>query len=81
MQNRGMITPNWQQYVLYLSARFGKHYNDPMVELVGLKQAGTITELHDQFDVIISRLQLQPEYALSCFLAALDDEISNISDI
>ncbi|XP_022023821.1 uncharacterized protein LOC110924092 [Helianthus annuus] len=66
---------SWVELVEALKVRFGKLFDDPMTELKNLKQTATVQEYHDKFDAIISRLQLQGEYALSCFLAWLEDEI------
>lgn len=78
MQNRNQVVPNWKQYVSDISSRFGAPYDDPMAELMELKQTGTVTEVHEQFDSILSRLQLPPQYALSCFMTALNEDISNM---
>nr|GEV47381.1 hypothetical protein [Tanacetum cinerariifolium] len=81
MKNRGEVSPTWDQYVEDLTSRFGEPYNDPIAELVELKQTGTIAEYHDLFDEIISRLQLAPAYVLSCFIAGLEEDIRNFFKI
>ncbi|GJV00143.1 retrotransposon-related protein [Tanacetum coccineum] len=78
MTNRNQVTPSWKQYVKDITSRFGAPYDDPMAELMELKQTGSVTEVHDQFDCILSRLQLPPKYAMSCFLSILNEEISNM---
>ncbi|GKF12366.1 retrotransposable element Tf2, partial [Tanacetum coccineum] len=69
------VTSSWKQYVKDITSRFGAPYDDPMAELMELKQTGSVTEVHDQFDCILSRLQLPPKYAMSCFLSILNEEI------
>nr|GEW94209.1 putative mitochondrial protein [Tanacetum cinerariifolium] len=78
MKNRGEVSPTLDQYVEDLTSRFGEPYNDPMAELVDLKQTGTVAEYHDLFDEIISRLQMAPAYVLSCFIAGLEEDIRNM---
>ncbi|KAM0057123.1 putative retrotransposon gag domain, aspartic peptidase domain superfamily [Helianthus debilis subsp. tardiflorus] len=65
----------WVELVEALKIRFGKLFDDPMTDLKNLKQISYVQEYHDKFDAIISRLQLPMEYALSCFMAGLEEEI------
>nr|GEY46300.1 hypothetical protein [Tanacetum cinerariifolium] len=62
-----------------ISSRFGAPYDDPMAELMELKQTGNVREVNEQFDSYLSRLQLPPQYALRCFMTALNEDISNIN--
>ena len=39
-----------------------------MVELMRLRQKGSVTEFHEQFDAIVSIVELVEEHQLSCFL-------------
>ncbi|KAJ0937126.1 putative retrotransposon gag domain-containing protein [Helianthus annuus] len=66
---------SWTELVEALKVRFGELFDDPMTDLKNLKQINSVQEYHDKFDAIISRLQLPIEYALSCFLAGLEEEI------
>ncbi|XP_022042420.1 uncharacterized protein LOC110945092 [Helianthus annuus] len=65
----------WVELVEALKVRFGKLFDDPMTDLKNLKQTTSVQEYHDKFDAIISRLQLPIEYALSCFMAGLEEKI------
>ncbi|KAG8363657.1 hypothetical protein BUALT_Bualt19G0045300 [Buddleja alternifolia] len=80
MYMKGRLTreiPNWEKYVRALNDRFGALiYDDPMSELVNLKQLGTIQQYLDRFDEIVNCLDLPDYYALSCFLGGLKSEIS-----
>ncbi|GJT18445.1 hypothetical protein Tco_0766680 [Tanacetum coccineum] len=58
------------------ASRFGAPYDDPMAELMELKQTGNVREVHEQFDSYLSRLQLPPQ---CCFMTALNEDI--IDDI
>ncbi|XP_074313878.1 uncharacterized protein LOC141649077 [Silene latifolia] len=66
----------WEEYQEAVKARFGDTHEDPMSELLGLKQKSSVQSYHDVFDVLISKLELQPDYALSCFLTGLDEKIA-----
>jgi len=55
--------------------RFGDICDDPMVELMRLRQKRSVGEYHEEFDVIITRLNLTQEYILSCFLGGLKKDI------
>ena len=44
----------WKAYVQELEKRFGDHSGqDPMVELLSLKQTGKVFEYHDKFEVLL----------------------------
>ncbi|KAG8391132.1 hypothetical protein BUALT_Bualt01G0156100 [Buddleja alternifolia] len=69
--------PNWEEYVKALNDHFGALiYDDPMADLVNLKQLGNIQQYLDRFDEIVNCLDLPNHYALSCFLGGLKSEIS-----
>nr|KYP45442.1 hypothetical protein KK1_033012 [Cajanus cajan] len=67
--------PNWTEYVKLLRIRFGNLCEDPMVELMNLRQRSTVTAYHEEFDAIINQLELSEEYVLSCFLGGLRHDI------
>jgi len=46
-----------------------------MVELIWLHHKHSVSEYHEEFDSIITRLNLLNEYALSCFLVGLKKEV------
>ena len=46
-----------------------------MVELMRLRQKGSVTEFHEQFDAIVSRVELTEEHQLSCFLGGLKQDV------
>ncbi|KAG8382201.1 hypothetical protein BUALT_Bualt05G0052100 [Buddleja alternifolia] len=55
--------PNWDEYIRALHERFGAFvYEDPMVELVNLKQTGTIQEYLDKFDELMNYVDLSEPY-------------------
>ncbi|KAG8380554.1 hypothetical protein BUALT_Bualt06G0027700 [Buddleja alternifolia] len=77
---KGRLTrevPNWEVYIRALNDRFGALvYDDPMSELVNLKQVGTVQHYLDKFDEIVNCMDSPDHYALSCFLGGLKVEIS-----
>ncbi|KAG8382858.1 hypothetical protein BUALT_Bualt05G0123000 [Buddleja alternifolia] len=69
--------PNLKEYVRALSDRFEVMlYEDPMAELMNLKQIGSIKEYLDKFDELLNNVDLSENYAISCFLAGLKSEIA-----
>ncbi|XP_074317936.1 uncharacterized protein LOC141654717 [Silene latifolia] len=66
----------WDEYERAIKNRFGNMHEDPMSDLLMLKQKGSVQKYHDEFDVLISKLTLQPDYALSCFITGLEDNIT-----
>ncbi|XP_019425117.1 PREDICTED: uncharacterized protein LOC109333995 [Lupinus angustifolius] len=67
--------PSWGEYVQMLIERFGEVCDDPMVELMNLRQKGHVADYHEEFDAIITRLELFEEYTLSCFLGGLKQDV------
>ncbi|XP_019451750.1 PREDICTED: uncharacterized protein LOC109353842 [Lupinus angustifolius] len=67
--------PMWGAYVKLLIDKFGEVCDDPMVELMNLRQKGYVAKFHEEFDAVITRLELSEEYTLSCFLGGLKQEV------
>ncbi|KAF1860142.1 hypothetical protein Lal_00033739 [Lupinus albus] len=67
--------PGWGEYVKVLLERFGEVCDDPMADLMKLRQKGTIGEYHEEFDAIITRLDFPAENSLSCFLGGLRNDV------
>lgn len=78
MKGRNYVNPSWEQYVVDITGRFGEPFDDPMAELMELKQIATVKEYHDEFDSIINRLQLSPANTLSCFVTGLSEELRSL---
>lgn len=60
-----------------LSDRFGTEYDDPMSELLKLKQTGGVAEFLEIFYRSMTRLNLDPNHAISIFLNAIKLELSD----
>ena len=68
---------SWSHYLQEMRIRFNNNdYIDPMLELVGLKQNGSVDEYYDEFESLLNLLQLSDEYALSIFISNLKPELS-----
>lgn len=70
------IWPSWDNYKHAIVARFGLGpFDDPLAELMRLKQVGNVAQYQEQFDVLINRVDLSLSQAVSCFLSGLKEEI------
>lgn len=61
-----------------MSDRFGAEFDDPMSELVKLKQTGGVAEFQESFDRAMIRLNLEPSYDISIFLDGLKLELGDV---
>jgi len=70
--------PMWVEYKSAIMTSFGaKPFDDPLAELMKLKQTGTVEQYQEGFDSLLNRVDLSIPYAISCFSIALSDEIQN----
>ncbi|KAF3485316.1 hypothetical protein F2Q69_00056170 [Brassica cretica] len=77
MSTRYGIFPSWTEYVVAISGRFSELYDDPLAELVELKQGSdSVVELLDKFETPRMRLILPEAHTLSIFLANLNRHLS-----
>ncbi|XP_027351487.1 uncharacterized protein LOC113862611 [Abrus precatorius] len=67
--------PSWEHYIQILINRFGAVCDDPMADLMKLRQKGNVTTYHEDFDAIVARLDLPEAHQLSCFLGGLKMEV------
>ena len=59
-----------------LEKRFGAHNGqDPIIELLVLRQNGKVCDYHDQFESLLGRVELNKEYVVSFFLNGLKNVI------
>ena len=54
---------------------FGAICDDPMVELLRIRQKTSVDAYHEEFNSIITRLKLSDDHILRCFLGGLKKEI------
>uniref|UniRef100_A0A1J3IVR9 Transposon Ty3-I Gag-Pol polyprotein n=2 Tax=Noccaea caerulescens TaxID=107243 RepID=A0A1J3IVR9_NOCCA len=77
MANRFGISPSWTDYAVAASARFGELYDDPLSELVGLKQDNDSVEVYlEKFEGALTRLALPEAHALSIFLTNMNPHLA-----
>jgi len=68
----------WNTYKDAISSRFGENpFNDPLVELMKLKQTSSVEQYQETFDVLLTRADLTILQAISCILSELEVEIQN----
>ena len=60
--------------------RFGKQpFDDPLFELMQLRQVGSMEQYQDAFDALLIRIENLPvNHAISCFLSGLNSEIRTL---
>ncbi|KAK8951688.1 hypothetical protein KSP39_PZI004152 [Platanthera zijinensis] len=68
--------PHWEEYGKAIADRFGSLLiDDPMSDLKNLRQTGSVQAYVDAFDVLLHRVDISEDYAISLFLPGLKDEI------
>ncbi|KAL8162265.1 hypothetical protein V2J09_013754 [Rumex salicifolius] len=68
--------PSWPKYIIDISARFGRLYDDPLGDLVNLKQGtDSVVDFLDKFKCTLTRLHLPVPHALSLFVANLNPNL------
>lgn len=58
IKHRERVSPTWSQYEHDLPSKFADEIDDPMSELMNLRQVGSIQQYRDAFDSVTSRLTL-----------------------
>ncbi|CAA7035404.1 unnamed protein product [Microthlaspi erraticum] len=77
IKNRYDIFPSWPEYVRELYARFCKMFDNPLSELMKVKQAGVSIEVYlENFDCALTRLSLPTPHALSIFLTNMNEHLA-----
>lgn len=77
MENRYNRFPTWSEYVSAISARFGKMFDDPLSELVGLKQStDSVDDYLDTFECTLTRMTLSDSHDLSIFLTNMQPHLA-----
>ena len=66
----------WEEYKSAIAGRFwAKPFNDPLADLMKLKQTESVEQYQKVFDSLLNRVELPISYAVSCFLSSLNEEI------
>ncbi|GKA39728.1 putative mitochondrial protein [Tanacetum coccineum] len=66
---------SWEVYKKSILARFGNVYKDLMSELKNLKYETTAREYEDEFDSLLSRVEVSEEHIVSLFMGGLPTKI------
>ncbi|KAF3488438.1 hypothetical protein F2Q69_00055376 [Brassica cretica] len=75
--NHYNIFPLWPEYVAAVLARIGELYDDPLSELVSLKQGNDTIEIYlEKLDCAVNRITLAPGHALKAARIAKLHELS-----
>ena len=71
--------PMWERYKEAILSRFGRQpFDDPLSELMKLRQTGSVEQYQDAFDALLIRIEDLPVgHAISCFLSGLTAEIQH----
>lgn len=72
MRQKFDICPTWNQYVADVTTRFGDAYEDPLSNLLKIKQGSKIEDYINEFELALTQVNLIPEHSLSIFLAGLE---------
>ena len=68
--------PPWEGYKVAILSRFGMGpFDDPLADLVKLKQEGSVAQCQEKFDTLINRVDLSGTQYISCFLSGLSEEL------
>lgn len=72
----GGTWPPWEGYKTAILDRFGEGpFDDPLAQLVKLKQENSVVQYQEEFDRLINRVDLSVTQSISCFLSGLKEEI------
>lgn len=72
---RGENVP-WEEYEHEILTRFGPMYEDPLADLKNLKQDGSVRQYQDEFDMLLSKVDLTEQQAISFYVGGLQEEIA-----
>ncbi|KAF3619469.1 putative E3 ubiquitin-protein ligase LOG2 [Capsicum annuum] len=72
------VPPIWEEYMYALADRFRVEYTDPMTELVNVNQTRTVKEYQAAFDIVMTRVNLHTECAISVFINGLMPELRDV---
>ncbi|KAK8947110.1 hypothetical protein KSP39_PZI006748 [Platanthera zijinensis] len=68
--------PNWEEYSQALHGRFGSAlFGDPMSELKNLRQRTTVQNYLDEFELLLHRVSVSEDNAISLCLGGLREDI------
>ena len=79
IRSRYGVWPEWNEYKVAILVRFGTYpFDDPLAELMKLRELGAVEQYQESFDALLNRVELPANHTISCFLSGLCKEIQNI---
>ncbi|CAM8908644.1 unnamed protein product [Rhodiola kirilowii] len=77
MHSRFDQFPSWPEYIVAVSTRFGRLFDDPLADLVSLKQShDSVEDYLDKFECALTRMSLSVPHALSIFLTNMNPHLA-----
>jgi len=68
--------PCWEEYKVAIVSRFGTGpFDDPLAELMKLKQTRSVALYQEKFHMLLNRVDMSISQAVSCFLSGLSEKI------
>nr|GEX87241.1 reverse transcriptase [Tanacetum cinerariifolium] len=65
----------WEHFEVEVVKRFGVLYDDPIMELMKLKQTGSVQTYQEAFEALLNRVDLPELVAVSMFMGGLKPEV------
>ncbi|GJR22850.1 retrotransposon-related protein [Tanacetum coccineum] len=75
-ERRNGLEVTWERYSEEVLQRFGPIVEDPMAYLKNLKQTSTIKVYQDEFDALLSKVDITESQAVSMFLGGMNTDIA-----
>ncbi|GJS01327.1 reverse transcriptase domain-containing protein [Tanacetum coccineum] len=75
-ERRNGLEVTWEKYSEEVLQRFGSFVEDPMADLKNLRQTSTIKVYQDQFDALLSKVDITESQVISMFLAGMNTDIA-----
>ncbi|GJU46257.1 retrotransposable element Tf2 [Tanacetum coccineum] len=75
-ERRNGLEVTWERYSEEVLQRFGPIVEDPMADLKNLRQTSTIKVYQDEFDALLSKVDITESQAVSMFLGGMNTDIA-----
>nr|GEV12055.1 putative mitochondrial protein [Tanacetum cinerariifolium] len=75
-ERRNGLEVTWKRYANEVLKRFRAVVEDPMTDLKNLRQTNTIKVYQDQFDALLSKVDITKSQAISMFLGGMNTDIA-----
>ncbi|KAK4269737.1 hypothetical protein QN277_022855 [Acacia crassicarpa] len=75
-KNQNGVIP-WQAFVEAIRVRFGPLYDDPMEDLMHLRQTGSLVDYQQEFDTLMCKIDMSDVKRLSCFVGGLKSALAS----